>query len=157
MNSQRVWALQLHSDCNSLWFLFWEFKLDTLRGGNFNAADGIDANKRPAVFRSMMVGALKQNGIPKPIPQTEINSYRRIDVRKQFFTSRVNLYFLHDPWQSLNYARLSRRRYSKRKSPETLRGLEYIITIIVMTLQTPQSVCMPPPILILFYHSIANM
>ena len=41
--------------------------------------------------------------------------------------------------------------------PEKFGALEYIITNEVMTLQTPQSVCMPPPIFILLFHSIANM
>jgi hypothetical protein len=43
------------------------------------------------------------------------------------------------------------------KAPKHFGALNIIITIIVMTLQTPISACMPPPILILLLHSIANM
>ena len=110
---------------------------------DLNAANGIDANERPAILRCMMVCAFQQNRIPKPVPQTEINAYGRVNIRKQFFTALFQSLF--SSWkisirQSINL-KMPACPFAdgtlNEKTPKHCRGLKYISTYTVMTLQTP--------------------
>ena len=43
----------------------------------------------------MMIRALQQYGIPKPVPQPQVDTNRRKNIRQHSFTGRIDFYFPH--------------------------------------------------------------
>ena len=91
--------------------------------------DGVDADKRVAVFRRMAVRTLQQDRIPEAVAQPEINAHRCVYISQHFFIGCVYRIFFHNaylPQQevfSLQFLQITVRRPAKaNKKPRNCFG-----------------------------------
>jgi len=66
-----------------------------LKVPDLDAGNGIDPYKRIAVLSCMKIRAFQQYRIPETVPEAEVNTDRRIDVRQHFFVLRGDTDLTH--------------------------------------------------------------